>query len=144
MLTFPHGPSSRPRRRAPRRSWLGSTGGRRAVQLSAERQRSFAASLLDRGRPVPSGLTGPDGAPSEKRFSVYRNNVVVGLIDALKANFPAATRIVGEEFFRTMARAFVTRHPPVSPILLDYGAEFPDFVTGFEQAATLPYLADVA
>ena len=114
------------------------------MQLSAERQRAFAASLLDPRRPAPPGLTGPDGEPSQKRFSVYRNNVAVGLIDALKANFPAACKIVGDEFFRAMARAFALAHPPASPILLDYGAGFPGFIALFEPAATLPYLADVA
>jgi hypothetical protein len=114
------------------------------VQPSLERQSAFAAALLDPARPVPSGLIGPDREPSAKRFSVYRNNVVVGLIDALRANFAAASRIVGDEFFRAMARAYVARNPPVSPILLDYGADFPDFIAAFEPAAPLPYLADVA
>jgi hypothetical protein len=114
------------------------------VQSSAERERAFAAALLDPGRPVPPGLTGPDGEPSPKRFSVYRNNVMVGLIDALAANFPAVCRIGGEAFFRAMARAFVTGRPPSSPILLDYGAAFPDFIASFEPAAPLSYLADVA
>jgi hypothetical protein len=100
--------------------------------------------LLDPGGPVPPGLTGPDGKPSPKRFSVYRNNVVVGLIDALNANFPAVCRIVGETFFHAMARAFAIEHPPSSPILLDYGAGFPDFIASFEPAAALTYLADVA
>ena len=114
------------------------------MQPSLERQSAFAAALLDPARPVPSGLIGPDREPSAKRFSVYRNNVVVGLIDALRANFSAASRIVGDEFFRAMARAYVARNPPVSPILLDYGADFPDFIAAFEPAAPLPYLADVA
>ncbi len=43
-----------------------------------------------------------------------------------------------------MARAYVVLEPPRSPILLDYGAGFPDFIGGFEPAAVLPYLADVA
>jgi len=114
------------------------------VPLVAERQEAFAAALLDPSRPVPPGLTGPDGQPSRKRFTVYRNNVVVGLIEALTANFPAVCRIVGEAFFHAMARAFVTLHPPASPILLDYGAGFPDFIATFEPAAPLSYLADVA
>lgn len=114
------------------------------MPLSAESQPTFAAALLDQGRPVPPGVTGPDGEPSPKRFSVYRNNVVVGLIEALNGNFPAVCRIVGETFFRALARAFVTVHPPASPILLDYGAGFPDFIASFEPAAPLSYLADVA
>ena len=110
----------------------------------AERQQGFAAALLDAALPMPLGLVGPDGEPSPKRFAVYRNNVVVGLTEALKDAFPAVHRIVGAEFFQAMARAYVVIEPPRSPILLDYGAGFPEFIGEFEPAAILPYLADVA
>ena len=110
----------------------------------AERQRGFAAALLDPELPVPIGLVGPDGEPDPKRFAVYRNNVVVSLIEALEDAFPAVRRIVGADFFRAMARAHVMEEPPCSPILLDYGAGFSDFIRRFEPAATLVYLADVA
>ena len=116
----------------------------RIVPRLDERQHSFARALLDPQRPVPPGLVGPDGEPSERRFAVYRNNVVSGLIDTLQAAFPVVCRIVGPEFFRAMARVYVSREPPDSPILLGYGAGFADFVGTFEPAATLPYLPDVA
>lgn len=116
----------------------------RAVPRLAERQREFAAALLDPGLPAPPGLIGPDGEPSMRRFAVYRNNVVAGLVDALKAAFPAVCRIVGAEFFRAMARAYVVFDPPGSPILLHYGEGLPEFIDGFAPAATLPYLGDVA
>jgi hypothetical protein len=110
----------------------------------AERQRDFALALLDDTRATPRGLVGPDGLPSPRRFAVYRNNVVGGLIETLKENYPAVHRIVGNEFFRAMAGQFATGHPPQCPIMLDYGAGFPEFIAGFEPAATLRYLADVA
>lgn len=110
----------------------------------AERQRSFAAAVLDPEQPLPFGLVGPDGAPSARRFAVYRNNVVAGLIDTLQAAFPVVSRIVGQDFFRAMARIYVAREPPGSPIMLGYGGGFPSFIHGFEPASTLPYLADVA
>lgn len=110
----------------------------------AERQRDFAAALLDPELPVPPGLVGPDGEPSLKRFSVYRNNVVAGLTETLKDAYPAVHRLVGTDFFRAMARVYVAIEPPRSPIMLDYGAGFPDFIGSFEPAASLPYLADVA
>lgn len=110
----------------------------------AERLGGFAAALRDLARPVPCGLIGPDGKPSAKRFAVYRNNVVVGLTDALRTNFPAVRRIVGEEFFQAMAHDYVVFEPPASPILLDYGAGFANFIAEFEPAASLPYLPDVA
>jgi len=110
----------------------------------ADRQREFAAALLDPSAEMPMGLIGPDGRPSPRRFAVYRNNVAVALIEALQANFPATSRIVGEEFFRAMARNYATSEPPASPILLNYGEGFPDFIARFEPAASLPYLPDVA
>ena len=114
------------------------------MQQLAERQRDFAASVLDPALPMPDGLVGPDGEPDPKRFAIYRNNVVVSLIEALEEAFPAVHRIVGDDFFRAMARAYVMVQPPRSPIMLDYGAGFPDFIRSFEPAAGLPYLEDVA
>ena len=50
----------------------------------AERQDDLAAALLNAALPIPDGLIGPDGEPSPTRFAVYRSNVVVSLIEALK------------------------------------------------------------
>ncbi|MCS0460313.1 DNA-binding domain-containing protein (plasmid) [Rhizobium sp. T136] len=110
----------------------------------ADRQADFARALLNPEIPVPSGLVGPDGLPSAKRFAVYRNNVVVGLIETLKAAYPMVHRLVGEEFFAAMARLYVLAEPPASPIMLDYGSGFPTFIARFEPAAVLPYLEDAA
>ncbi|MDN4574812.1 DUF2063 domain-containing protein [Pandoraea cepalis] len=110
----------------------------------AERLEEMAAALLDPDSAVPEGLIGPDGKPSARRFAVYRNNIFVGLTDALRAGFPRVVRLVGDEFFAAMARVFVAATPPSSPVLLDYGAEFPDFMASFPPTESLPYLADVA
>ena len=107
-------------------------------------QASFARALLDPERQVPDGVTSHTHAAPAKRFAVYRNNVVVGLVDALATRFPAVQRIVGEEFFRAMAGVFVRAHPPRSPLMMDYGDDLPAFVETFAPAAELPYLADVA
>jgi hypothetical protein len=122
---------------------LGDSAGLNADCL-CERQRNFAAALLDPNMPVPRGLIGPDREPSEKRFNVYRNNVVAGLVEALKAAYPAVCRIVGHDFFAAMARVYVALEPPRSPVMLDYGETFPDFIERFEPAKSVPYLRDVA
>lgn len=110
----------------------------------AERLEAFASALLDPDRAVPEGLVGPDGEWSPRRFAVYRNNVFVGLTDALRAGFPCVVRLVGDEFFAAMARVFAAACPPSSPVLLHYGADFPAFIASFSPAEPLPYLADVA
>lgn len=114
------------------------------MQQLAERQRGFAAAMLDPRADIPPGLVGPDGAPSARRFGVYRNNVIAGLSESLTIAYPAVCRIVGEEFFLAMARAYVVADPPRSPRLLEYGCGLPDFIESFPPSAKLPYLADVA
>lgn len=114
------------------------------MTLLAELQEAFTLAVLDPRRSVPSGLVGPDGESSATRFSVYRNNVFVGLIEALRASFPCVAKLVGDEFFTAMARFYAADHPPTSPVLLDYGTNFPYFIESFVPAASLPYLADVA
>ncbi|HEX4050188.1 MAG TPA: DNA-binding domain-containing protein [Steroidobacteraceae bacterium] len=110
----------------------------------ADRQGAFAGALLDPGLPVPRGVVDPSGQGCLKRFGVYRNNVIAGLIEVLRDAFPACCRLVGEEYFRAMARLYVSTRAPRSPVLLHYGADFPAFVADFEPTATLPYLAEVA
>lgn len=104
----------------------------------------FAPSLLDPSRPQPAAVTGPNGKAAGKRYNVYRNNVTVSLINALAAIFPATRRITGEDFFRAMARFHVRATPPQSPLLFEYGRDFPDFIESYEHAQDVPWLADVA
>jgi hypothetical protein len=105
---------------------------------------SFAQALLDAERPIPNGVTAHNAADPTRRFAVYRNNVVAGLVRALKDRFPVVERIVGEEFFGVMARVFVVERPPRSPLLATYGDDFAAFIAAFEPARELVYLADVA
>lgn len=110
----------------------------------ADVQRGFASALLDRTGTIPRGLRAESRAAAAKRFAVHRNNVMVSLGSALAARFPVVCRLVGEDFFRDMAREYVLAEPPRSPVLLLYGDTFPDFVEKFAPAAHLEYLADVA
>ena len=105
---------------------------------------NFAEALLDPEKPSPVALTRCGGPSAERRFRIYRNNVVVSLIDALEARFPVCLRLVGSAFFRGAAKIFVRQSPPKSPVLAEYGDAFPAFLESFEPASALPYLADVA
>ena len=104
----------------------------------------FTPALLNPDRAPPDIVSGPNGKTAGKRYNVYRNNVTVSLINALAATFPATKRITGEDFFRTMARFHVRATPPKSPLLFEYGHDFPDFIEHYEYAQSMPWLADVA
>jgi hypothetical protein len=110
----------------------------------AEVQAEFQLALRDPERPVPAGISGSDGAPDVRRFSVHRNTIMVGLVEVLEQRFPVTRRLVGDDFFRAMARTFAASHMPRSPLLLHYGDELPAFVATFNPARSVPYLADVA
>jgi hypothetical protein len=105
---------------------------------------NFVEALLDPEKPSPVAMNRGDGPSAERRFGVYRNNVVVSLIDALEARFPVSLRLVGSAFFRGAAKIFVRQSPPKSPVLAEYGDAFPAFLEGFEPVRAPPYLADVA
>lgn len=107
-------------------------------------QEQFAAAILNPELPVPEGLLQPDGSPATRRFNVYRNNVIVSLAEAIAEGFPVVNKLVGDEFFRFMARQYVAANPPDSPLLFCYGQSFPKFVAGFTAAESVPYLADIA
>ena len=104
----------------------------------------FSAALLEPDRETPALVSGPAGKAAAKRYNVYRNNVTVSLIDALAAVYPAVQRITGVEFFRAMARFHVRETPPTSPLLFEYGRDFPAFIERYEYAQGLPWLADTA
>jgi Putative DNA-binding domain len=105
---------------------------------------AFASPLVDPSRPTPAIVSGPEGKGAVRRYNVYRNNVTVSLIDALAAVYPAVQRITGVEFFRAMARFHVRAMPPTSPLLFEYGRDFPAFIEGYEHAQSMPWLADTA
>lgn len=92
-------------------------------------QRDFAATI---DRPALGGL------------AVYRNTVIHGAVEALRANYPVVEQIIGAEMFEHVAVDFVSTCPPATPVLAMFGAEFADWLTHQSWIDDLPYLADVA
>lgn len=106
-------------------------------------QRHFRATLSDADSAVPDGVIGPNGLPDAARFAVYRNNIAFALIDVLKARYPVTCRLIGDACFHAVARDYVRRHPPRSPLLYAYGDDFADFLEPLPPARDVPYLADM-
>lgn len=109
-----------------------------------ELQAAFAAHVIDGDRADLVAEVVGDSMSAEARLRVYRHHVAHSLGRALAATFATVHALVGEVFFRGMAQGFIGQRLPTQPMLAEYGADFPAFVAGYEPAASLPYLADVA
>ncbi|RQR51791.1 DUF2063 domain-containing protein [Burkholderia sp. Bp9126] len=114
----------------------------------AELQQAFDRALLrDANRDAIDDIAAAvlgDGLAPQARLNIYRNTALSVLINALRLSFPAVQRLVGPEFFDGAARLFCEAAPPDSAWLDEYGARFPEFLARMPQAASLPYLGDVA
>ena len=77
-------------------------------------------------------------------IDIYRNNYCGNLHDALASAYPVINQLVGDDFFRFLARQFIAQYPSCSANLHHFGAELADFLTTFAPAQKLVYLADVA
>lgn len=109
-----------------------------------ELQRDLARYLLEGDSATVSAAIEADGLTPQARLQVYRNHVMLSLRTALATTFPVVRRLVGEDFFAHLVRAFVIRHPPASSCLSDFGGALAGFIECFAPSAPLPYLADVA
>jgi hypothetical protein len=107
-------------------------------------QAAFAAHLAGADRADLAAEVSGDAIPAAARLRIYRHHVCESLGLALAATFPTVRALVGEDFFRGLARGFVGRSLPEQPVLAEYGAGFPAFIAGQANARDLPYLADVA
>lgn len=85
-----------------------------------------------------------DGLDPAARLGIYRNHAALTFGDAVKAAFPVVCRLVDERFFAYAAHEYLRAHPPHARCLVDYGADFAEFLAAFEPCRDLPYLPDVA
>ena len=98
----------------------------------ALQQRQFMRALLDEAQPAGAGL------------EVYRRSVRANHAAAIAATYPVVRRLVGDSFFAEAGTRYAAMHTSESGDLNEYGAGFAAFLAGYEHAASLPYLADVA
>jgi len=97
--------------------------------LLLEFQRDFAAAI---------------GAPAEGPMRVYRNTWLRGCVDALRDNFPAVARLLGDEMFEAIATEYANQFPPRRPVLAHYGERFSDWLEEQPWVRDIPYVPDVA
>jgi hypothetical protein len=111
------------------------------IDAFAELQQSFAAAV--RGQPLELPIRAATAARAGSGLAVHRNNVTSSLIKVLTARFPVVRRLLGEDCFLESARRFIVAEPPRSPLLLQYGDGFPEFLRSIGDDACIADIADL-
>src|SRR3954470_350040 len=105
-------------------------------------QAAFAAHIVGPDQAVLNAEVVGDSIPAAARLRIYRHHVFESLGAALATTFPTVQAVVGADFFRRLARAFIGQALPAQPVLSEYGDGFPAFVADWAPPHGLPYLAD--
>ncbi len=90
------------------------------------------------------GLALQDDSLRIRGLQAYRSHGHALAHRALAAAYPVISRMLGEENFEGLARAFWHRHPPESGDMAQWGGQLPGYVEQAAQLAGEPCLADVA
>lgn len=99
----------------------------------------FAAALRDASAQAPAAL----GATAV-RFDVHRNTRMLALVDAMVATYPVTRAMVGDAFFRAMARECVLHAPPRTPVMTEVVQALPGVMGTFAPVQAMPWLQEVA
>lgn len=117
---------------------------RQSPMLLENQQSELAQALLDANLACPRQVTQQSSDGTSRRFNIYRNNRATSLIENLQATYPAVLKLVGDNYFKAVARSFIDIHPPLSPVMFEYGAGFGEYLCSMPTARHIPYVADVA
>ena len=77
-------------------------------------------------------------------FGVYRNAYWSRLAECLANDFPGVKRLVGDQAFDRLARAYIAKHPSEHPSIRWVGRKLADFLATEEPYRDDPWLADMA
>ncbi|MGJ7917710.1 DUF692 family multinuclear iron-containing protein [Massilia sp. LXY-6] len=104
----------------------------------AELQQAFGAALVD---PALAPLLAPRLKGDAGRLGIYRGNLSSAWRRALASAYPVLRRLLGEERFDGLARAYGRLQPAQDPDLNRFGAGLADVLAGDEDRPWLPDLA---
>jgi len=103
----------------------------------------FAKALLDPGQAPTALFRGPPER-NVRRFALYRGNLTANWERTLANAYPVLRQVVGEEFFRALARDYGRQVPSVSGDLNQLGEGLAAFLENFGATRAYPYFPDLA
>ncbi len=114
------------------------------MSRAASNQALLQAAVLGGDMEQLTAVLAHDAASSHERLAIYREHVIESLTLALGEVYPVTRRLVGDGFFRQLARHHIDRSPPRDPRLSHYGDGLAASIGALPVCAGLPYLVDIA
>lgn len=101
-------------------------------------QKRFSDHIRDPdNNPPPEGI-------EDRRLAIYRRLFLNNLSSLFGKNFPVARKVVPDERWRKLIRAFMVEHRPTTPLFPEIGREFVRFLADHpEHYPEWPWLAEV-
>jgi hypothetical protein len=109
-----------------------------------EIQSDFQSYLLNGDAAIEAHVVGPERVPIATRLAIYGDGYRARLAEALQANFPVLSELLGEGDFATLAEAYIRAHPSPFFSIRYYGNALCEFLTAEPAYAGAPVLAELA
>lgn len=107
-------------------------------------QHDFQEYLLRSTAGVVDHVTGTDRVPLATRLRIYSDGYYSRLTEALAANFPALSELLGEKDFSRLAAEYIATHDSRFASIRYYGDELAQFLATEPRYRPVPLLADLA
>ena len=89
-------------------------------------------------------VLGDERLSAEERADIYANMYFYRLLDALKEDFPATRKVLGDDAFHNLVTGYLIEYPPTQPSVAECGRFLSRYLRDHPQSVDAPYLADLA
>jgi hypothetical protein len=111
----------------------------------SELQEKFALALSgNQDEAILSYVSSGKTLSAQGHFAIYQSSTIGALQNIMKKVYPVCLKLVGDHFFIMMINDFIDKISYFSYDITDFSRFFPDFISNFTPAQSLPYLSDVA
>ena len=94
----------------------------------AELQKQFWSSSRNRENEIYSWIANESGFQPEQRMDVYRTTARSAHVSALMDSYPVCRAILGDDYFKLLAKSYFLQTPSFSTDMNQYGDSFPGHI----------------
>lgn len=109
-----------------------------------EIQADFQGYLLNGDSAIEAHVVGTERVPIATRLAIYGDGYRARLVEALQANFPVLSELLGEGDFEALAAAYIRTHDSPFFSIRYYGNALSGFLATEPDYAAAPVLAELA